>query len=336
MVDQLSGGVGLVLSGAVAQGGFEAGALSALSRRKPRILGVAATSSGALNATLAAAGAATGQLELATDVLKKLWIEDGSWQHIADVPISDWLHLRGAFDTKRLQALVVDGLREVLSGWKGRPTAPVTLTLVTTNLNTGQGPDPAVPLPTYEQAIHFSAEQIVDPSQWARIANAAAASASLPLLFSPTSFDAAPCIDGGVVNNAPISYVLRDPNVDTVVVVATESPTKAKVASLAWPAVGGRIASALINERIAHDLGVAHKANARYRAIVAALDADPAVSEETRKRVLLATGRRLIKLYLVQPESPLPGDAFSGFFHRDQRTAYVEAGEGAPMTSIGD
>jgi predicted acylesterase/phospholipase RssA len=324
--------VGLVLSGAVAQGGFEAGALSALAAKTPGILSIAGTSSGALNATVAAAGVAAGRLDRAATVLKKLWIEDGSWQHIADVTLSDWLHLRGAFDTKRLQSLIMEAIGEVLDGWKGEPT-PVTLTLVTTNLDALPRTKGTVPLPTYEEAIPFTAESIVNRDNWKRIANAAAASATFPGLFSPTSFDGAPCIDGGAVNNAPISHVLDNPNVDTVVIVTTESPKIPQKASLGGAALVSRVAAALINECIAYDITEAQKVNARYKAIAGALDA-AAVSADTKARVLDASGYRLIQLYLVQPENPLPGDSFSGFLHRDQRMAYVEAGEHASIVPI--
>jgi hypothetical protein len=37
----------------------------------------------------------------------------------------------------------------------------------------------------------------------------------------------------------------------------------------------------------------------------------------------------------VQPDEPLPGDAFSGFRHRDQRVECVEAGRDALMIRLG-
>ncbi len=335
MAERLSGSVGLVLSGAVAQGGFEAGALGTLAQRRPRIVRIAGTSSGALNATVAAAGVATGRLEKAAAVLEKLWIDDGSWQHIADFPLNDWLHIRGAFDTRRLQGLIRTALGEVLDGWEGEP-APVRLTLVTTNLDATPRPAGGVPLPTYEQPVTFSAREIVDSANWRRIANAAAASATFPGLFSPTSFDGAPCIDGGAVNNAPISHVLEaPPDVDTVVVVTTESPTIPQEASLGGTALVARIAAALINERIAYDLTQAKKVNEQYKAIARALD-DAGVSSSAKTDVLKATGMRPIVLYLVQPDEPLPGDAFSGFRYRDQRIECVEAGRSASMIRLGE
>ena len=330
MVNQMSGVVGLVLSGAVAQGAFEAGVLASLAARAPRISRIAGTSSGALNAVVAAAGVATGRLDLAATVLKKLWLDDGSWQHIADVPLADWLHLRGIFNTKRLRELVRKAIGDVVTGFSGKP-APLMLTLVTTNLDALPRTVGARPLPTYEQPITFGAEEIVDPDSWHVIANAAAASATFPGLFSPTRIDGAQCIDGGAVNNTPISYVLDASDVDTVVIVTTESPTVPKDGSLGGTALLARVASALIHERIACDVRAAQKANGRYEAVARALEGAPV---ETRDRVLEALAYRPIALYLVQPETALPGDAFSGFSRRDQRSAYLLAGEQAPMVRL--
>jgi NTE family protein len=351
MVQNLSGKVGLVLSGAVAQGGFEAGALGTLAAENPdmAVTRFAGTSSGALNATIAAVGVATRQLAKAAEVLQNLWINDGSLWRIADVPWRDWpalwsdrLHLRGALDTSRLQLLVQKAIREVLDGWNGTP-ADVTLTLVTTNLNAPTGP---VRLPVYELPVVFGAQELVDPTQWKTVANAAAASATFPGLFAPTSYDGSPCIDGGAVNNSPISYVLRDPrgtgpvakteepDVKTVVVVTTEFSMVAPTKEVGGTALVSRVASALIDERIAYDLAQAKKVNQRYHHLDGVLRSIPAISAADRRRVLEAARCWPIDLYLVQPTEPLEGDAFSGFLHEKQRRQYVEAGKKARIVPI--
>jgi hypothetical protein len=38
---------------------------------------------------------------------------------------------------------------------------------------------------------------------------------------------------------------------------------------------------------------------------------------------------------MCPPFRILPGDAFSGFLHKKQRSAYIEAGEKAPWVKIG-
>lgn len=332
------GGVGLVLAGAVTQGAFGAGAVCTLAERRPRILQIAGTSSGALNAVLVAAGVATGELANAASVLARLWLDHGSWNDVAHVKVGDWFHARGVFDTTRLSAVVQEGLGEVVGArGQSRVTAPVRVTLVTTNLDGIRRADSVVPLPTYEQPIAFTESDLLDPARWPVIANAAVASATFPGVFSPTRAAAAggaPCIDGGAVNNAPISYVLRDPEVRKVVVVTSESSQLEIKPDFGGADLAAKIADVLIHERVAYDLLAAHKANKRYDAIRRALD-ESSIPSEVRSRVLAACGYRPLELYLVHPEAPLSGDAFSGFFSRAQRSGYVEAGKRAEMTRLG-
>jgi NTE family protein len=329
-------GTGLVLAGAVAQGAFGAGAVTALAKKRPRILQIAGTSSGALNASLVAAGVVAGNLERATSVLTTLWLDHGSWADIAHVRVGDWFHARGLLDTQRLSEIVQEGISEILNGSAVSAKAPVTLTLVTTNLDGRPRPDGVVPLPTYEQPIVFTEKDFIDPAKWPEIANAAVASATFPGIFAPTKADAAggaPCIDGGAVNNAPISYVLKDSQVGRVVVVTSESSQVEVKPDFGGTDLVAKVADAIVHERIAYDLVTAHKANKRYEAIGRALD-ESNVSPDAKARVLLASGYRPVELYLVHPDPPLAGDGFSGFFDRAQRNSYIEAGERAPMIAI--
>lgn len=344
MVDEGSEkGVGLVLAGAVARGAFGAGAVRTFAKKNPRIVRIAGTSSGALNAVLVAAGVAAGNLEGAASVLTNLWLDHGSWADIVRIRAVDWLHLKGLLDTQRLSGIVQDGLGQVLNGLNGGPArARVHLTLVTTNLDgleSNKGPSP---LPTYEQPLVFTEKELVDKTRWPEIANAAVASATFPGVFSPTKVMAArgaPCIDGGAVNNAPISYLLwdRDTGVDTgvaKVVVVTSEPSQLKVqADFGGIELVSRIADVVIQERVARDLLAAHRANQRYKAISDEL-IQSGVPQDARERVLRALKIRPIELYLVRPDPPLEGDAFSGFFSRAERQGYVRAGAAAAMIPI--
>jgi NTE family protein len=340
MVDDDNGsevGVGLVLAGAVAQGAFGAGVVSAFATKRPRILQIAGTSSGALNAVLVAAGVATGQLERATSVLVNLWLDHGSWTGIAHFQVGDWFHARGLLDTKRLNEIVQEGIGEILKGWAGvSAKAPVTLTLVAANLDGRQRTGSVVPLPTYEEPMTFTEKDFIDSSRWPVIANAAVASATFPGVFSPTKAIAAggvPCVDGGAVNNAPISYVIRDPQVQKVVVVTSESSQLEAKPDFGGADLVAKVTDALIHERVASDLVAAHKANKRYEALARELSVS-GVPAAVKARVLLASGYRIVDLYLVRPDPPLVGDAFSGFFSRARRSSYVEAGQGAAMIRI--
>jgi NTE family protein len=328
---QGEGRTALVLAGAVAQGAFGAGAVSYLADNDVRIGPIAATSSGALTAAVVAAGVATGELAYAAGVAKDLWLDHAAWKDIAHVSPADWLHARGVMDTSRVIAIVREGIQRVVEHARGRrEPAATTLTLVMTSL--GALANDVEPLPTYEKAVVFATADLLAPTKWDAIATAAAASATFPGVFAPTIVDGTPCIDGGAVNNAPISYALDDPGVRRVIVVTSESshPPETRI--------GGaelieKLADIVIHERIAHDLAVANKTNALLKDVKAALESTGA-TDETRAEVLRALGWRELDLRVIRPAPPLSGTSFSGFSDRALRQEYIEAGARAAAVAL--
>lgn len=322
--------VALVLAGAVAKGPFGVGAISALASKGVPFRRIAATSSGALTAAVIGAGVAIGDLAKAAAVARDLWLDHGAWTDFQHVSLGDWLHGRGLLDTSRLVKLVEEGLRRVVEP-SSKVRAPCRVTFATTSLLPLQ--DVVSPLPTYERAVHFEADEFVDPDKWPSIALAAAGSATFPGIFAPTPVGGRPCIDGGAVNNAPIAYVLDEPKVRTIFVVTSEAREPATEAELDGVNLFSRIADIAINERISHDLGVASKTNERLRAVKSALESTRA-SRETTDAVLGALGWRELDLVLIGPPEDLPGSAFSGFFRRELREQYWQAGEQAGSDAL--
>jgi NTE family protein len=319
--------VALVLAGAVAQGAFGVGAAVSLAKAGVRIQRVAATSSGALSAAVLGAGIATGQLGFAAEVARDLWINHGAFEDIRHVNPSDLLHARGLLDTTRLVSLVEEGIQRVMERDAAVPVqGGARVTLVAASLNAV--PDGCGPLPTYEKAMTFEPDDYFEPLNWKRIATAAAASATFPGLFSPTMVDGMPCVDGGAVNNAPISHVLDEPAVRRVVIVTSEPSPLAPATDYGGQQLLSRLADVLINERVSHDLGVASRTNALLRNIRSALDGTGA-SPETARAVFQAIGWREIELLVVHPDPPLAGSSFAGFFDKGLRESYISAGEAA-------
>jgi predicted acylesterase/phospholipase RssA len=317
------GGVALVLSGAVAKGAFSVGAIGEFAARGWPIRRIAATSSGALTAAVLGAGIATGRLPFAAEVAKSLWLDHGAWGDITHLSWHNWLHARGLSDTSKLVSLVQEGIQRVVESSPGSVRAPVKVTLVTSSLRALPAADEA--LPRYELDKDFDERDFVDSAMWPEIATCAAASASFPGLFSPTVLDGLPCIDGGAVNNAPISCLLDDPQVQTVIVITSESLASAPTPELGGAELVAKLADILINERIAHDLAMAERTNTLLRSVTSALDSTSA-TPETRAGVLGALGWRDLRLILVCPDTPLPGTALSAFADRNLRQAYIEAG----------
>jgi NTE family protein len=323
-------GVALVLAGAVSKGAFGVGAVSAIAPRGLPIRQIAATSSGALTAAVIGAGAATGQVEVAAKIARETWLEHGAWGDIQHVSLGDWFHVRGVLDTSRLIALVREGIQRVVESWSGVLT-PAHVTFVTASLN--PLPDAKGPLPTYEWAIAFDAADFVNPDRWNDIATAAAASATFPGVFAPTLIAGTPCIDGGAVNNAPISYVVTDPTIGRVIVITSEAGNVQAMSQFGGPDLVSKVADIVINERVSNDIAVAHKTNDRLDRVVAALRSTHA-SPETIAAVIDALGWRKLELTLIRPDQELSGNTFSGFFDRTRRQEYIEAGERAAVRAL--
>jgi NTE family protein len=326
-------GVAIVLAGAVAQGAFAVGVLSYVAEKETRPMRrIAATSSGALTGAVIAAGVATGRFREATKIAMDMWLDHGAWNDVLRLSPADWLHARGASNTSKLSSIVAEGIRRVVGDPPGATRQPVELTLVTTSLNGIRGANE--PLPTYECPASFGTAELVDPRRWLEIATAAAASATFPGVFAPTSFGGARCIDGGAVNNAPISYVLRDSSVKRVILITSESTALDPSSQFGGAHLVGKVAEIIINERVAHDLAVAQKTNARLAAVTKAL-ADTSASPATTQAVLDALGWRELDLVPIYPDPPLKGTSFSGFSDKDLRKQYIDAGVRAAKRALG-
>jgi NTE family protein len=324
--------VALVLAGAVAKGAFAVGAATQVARERVAIRRIAATSSGALTAAVLGAGMATGRLTEAAEVATDLWLNHGTWSEIAHVTLGDWFHASGLLDTSNIINLVKDGIRQVM----GKPpyphvATPSKVTLITTRLVPKVGPTTS--LPVYEHAMHFEADDYFDESRWDLIARAAAASATFPAVFAPTVIDGEAFVDGGAVNNAPISHVLDTPGIRTVVVITSEGLVPDPGVPTGGADLIGKLADILINERVTVDIASAYKTNATLRRVKDALKATGA-SSDTSRRVLAALGWRELEVVLVYPDPILPGTAFSAFFDRDMRRSYIEEGVRAAQAAL--
>jgi NTE family protein len=322
----------LVLAGAVAKGAFAVGAVTHVARQGVPIHRIAATSSGALTAAVLGAGMATGRLAYAAEVATDLWLNHGTWNEIAHVTLGDWFHASGLLDTSNIAGLVHEGIRQVMGKASGAAAVgPSKTTLITTRL--APKASPGDELPIYEHPIHFDASDFLDPSRWDAIALAAAASATFPAVFAPTMIGGEAFVDGGAVNNAPISHVLDDPAVRTVFVVTSEASAPDPSVPGGGADLIGKLADILINERVSVDLASARKTNALLRRVAEALESTGATAE-TQQKVFAALGWRELDIVLVHPDPALEGSAFAAFFDQDLRRTYIEEGIRAAQAAL--
>jgi predicted acylesterase/phospholipase RssA len=137
-----------------------------------------------------------------------------------------------------------------------------------------------------------------------------------------------PCVDGGTVNNTPISWAI-EAGADRVVVV-TGNPLELPAEPLAGATLFGKEVDIAINERLFRDLMQARRVNKKLEAVDQAL-AHLAEGERASARaaVRAALGWAPLEIIEIRPAEALPGDAFSGLRDRSQRLAYLEAGRQA-------
>jgi NTE family protein len=324
--------VGIVIGGAVAKGAFAAGALAFLTERLraegAAIRALVGTSSGALNATVVAAGVAAGDPVAAAANLRTLWEERAGALHVFSPDLTAALRLDGLSGTRRVAALLDEACPRPSGA--GRP---VSLRLVTAPLAGEPGARTS-----FELVERFEGADFETDARRRRVFEAATASAAFPFVFAPVELPGAgPCIDGGVVNNTPIKEAIdEDLAIATVYVVVAHPPGLrlpiAAAARLGGVSLGARLADMLIEERLVRDIREAEAVNA-WLAALERLEVAGRIDRATRDEIIgsLYPGRdartlRRLRIVEVRPREALRGSAFAGFFDAGTRREYVQQG----------
>lgn len=318
--------ISVVLAGAVARGAFEAGALEVLARRDVEVVRIVAASSGALNATLLAWGVCAGNVRGATSKLVGLWETEATLSGVFDVNLRDVFRGQGLSDQSKLVHLLQSNVASCAAA------RPVEMRLVVTSLRGVQGRIGTADATTHELLLAFDERDFEDAERLARVFRAATASAAFPFAFAPADLGSdGPCVDGGVVNNTPLKYALRD-DIAAVVVIACSPQTLKLPAGHGGVDLLGDLADILIDERLYRDLREAEDVNRSLER----LDKLQLGADELRrvKDAIGWTGRRKIDIVQIRPAEALPGNMFSGFTSGSLRTQYLGLGREAARQAL--
>jgi predicted acylesterase/phospholipase RssA len=335
-----------VLSGAGAKGAYHAGVLSRFTHVP--ITRIAGTSAGALNALVYAAGLATGRLELAVHKMKQLWVDDGSWRNTLSFSPRGVLCRQGLSTDEKISKLLFDAVEDILESDEPVLTAPnpdLEFRIVATDLEGFRQPDGVT---THERGFVFHGRDFEVTEKVYAMVRRAAASAAFPGLFTPVKISPAvneerprPYLDGGLCDNAPLSYVLEDDAISQVYVVTSSAgnPEPDKAVSRGTGMVAD-IVDILVNERLSRDIESTRKMNRRLGAVRAALagpskvEPGPYSSDSggehdaaVASRVLKALDLRHVEVVKVCPNVELVGNVLSGLFDKRLRRSYYEAGQ---------
>jgi NTE family protein len=323
----------LVLSGAVAKGAFEAGAIDVIAQHGINVRRIVATSAGALNGSLLAAGIRADRAEDAARMLIDHWIQRGTWGNAVELSLRDVACGRGLSTSGKLARL----LRRSVEAFVPCAQHPISLTLVVAALRG----DPVVReiegTSSYESFATFSGRDLDDADQREWLYQYATAAAAFPGLFAPVGIaELGASLDGGIVNNTPIAHALREhPEIGRVIVV-THTPSLVDAPPPRGLDLVGHVGEMLITERLYRDLREARAVNARVTALESLVERGALSPTEARAaaHALGYCGKRRVELQVIRPTTRLAGNAFSGLSNRALREQYVDAGRRAAEDAL--
>jgi NTE family protein len=175
--------VAFVLSGGASLGAAQVGMLKALYERRIRPDLLVGTSAGAINAAFAASRPASVDT---ADELRSIWCGIGRGDVFPASPIAACLAFTGVRD----HAVSPAALRRTIRR----------------HLELDRLEDAAVPLHVVTSDAHTGEEVLLSTGP---AADAVVASAAIPGVFPPVRWGRRSLVDGGVVNNTPISHAVE-------------------------------------------------------------------------------------------------------------------------------
>jgi NTE family protein len=213
------------------------------------------------------------------------------------------------------------------------PLQHIRVKLVTTALNGERRSKSGIEATTFEHVLDFGDADFDSEQGRKRVAEAALASAAFPGLFVPVQIaGVGPCVDGGAVNNATISWAI-DLGADHVIIV-TGDPLHTPIDhELGGLELLGKEVDIAINERLFRDLGQARRVNQKLDELDAALQR-LSLDGAQRTQIFDVLGWKKLRITEIRPTRPLPGNAFSALGSPELRSQYIELGREAAERAL--
>ncbi|MCB9072131.1 MAG: patatin-like phospholipase family protein [Bdellovibrionaceae bacterium] len=322
--------IALVLPGAVAKGAFEAGVIDVLIENKIEVSRIVATSSGALNGLAFASAIRHGNEDMVRKKLIDAWVEKGSWQNSFTLNPLNFFLGRGLSSSENLVELMNGFIDENQPPGNG----DIQLQIIVSAVNGIQKKIGKTPATSYEKCLHFKNNDFDTQHDLTNVFKTVSAACAFPGLFTPVSLDnLGPCVDGGVVNNAPIKYALKDSNVSRIIVVIPFPAVMKSPASLSGFSFLGHLIEILINERLFRDLNSVYALNEKCMALKKLVE-EGSLSKDQCSKVLKEFKIRHVDIIEIRPTHRPKQSAFSGFFHKQDRVELVEEGREAARAAL--
>lgn len=301
----------VILGGAAGKGPFAAGALGVVAKhqREFEIACVVGTSSGALNAAVFAAGLRVGREAEAAADLETLWRDTANVRHIV---------------TMRMRENIVKNALAKFAGYA--ETYPIKLRIAITTLDGKEVFANRRHYTTHEAIRHFQGTDFVSPQGIDDIARHAIASAAIPFVFPPVRLDGTTYVDGGVVDNAPIAWALRqDEEIEDLLVITSDPRVTARPRFITRLPLSS-VLNVVLHERLTRDLLEAYSFNKELKQLEA-MGVD-------MQRVRRELKWRQLKIVEIRPPKETPGGFVTGFFCKSQRIDNLDAGRAAAAQAL--
>jgi predicted acylesterase/phospholipase RssA len=189
-------------------------------------------------------------------------------------------------------------------------------------------------LPAGQEVITFTGEDFDTQERLEKVFNVVAAACAFPGLFDSVKIPGlGRCVDGGVVNNAPIRYAVEHSAVHRVIVPI---PFSAVMPKNDWG--GGlnllnHLIAILINERLFRDLESAHAMNEQVielqKMVAIGLINDGQKINIEKKLKISQT-----EIIEIRPQIHMNCSPFSAFFFKKERIALVQQGTLATSAAL--
>ncbi|MFN8672948.1 MAG: patatin-like phospholipase family protein [Candidatus Sericytochromatia bacterium] len=179
--------------------------------------------------------------------------------------------------------------------------------------------------------------------------NAISGSSCFPGMFQPTEMDIKGngqkrlYVDGGITKNAPFGRAIKlDPEIEYIFLISTSPITKPVINEIKdFPSVSGQVYEIIITKDIVNDYRKVTQINQKINLLKKIIERDEEgniLDNEKNHDLCKLAGfksvkdflsKRCVEVIFIEPDHPLEGDPFAGFYKKERRylmESYIKHG----------
>ncbi len=337
--------IGLVLSGGFLHGAFQVGALSVITRERVPIFYVAGSSVGAINGGALVIGKVNKAEETWRNISKKEIFRFSAWNFILETfrnALSRDLGPDGIFDnTPLLELFRSYGRAEDLLA------SPIIFDVITANLQKRE-----------KEVFGNRDERVIQRPEL--LEQALLGSSAIPIFFKPVLIDGYQYLDGGLVDNAPLSHAVRA-GCDTIIFIDISQPSEHKTSGgkkgkkeekhppqprpyHGIYSIGLVVTEILTRTSLEYDFRRAHETNEDIRNFDAfrswLIERHPAFRDsesktfESYQNTLSFSRKKHVKICTIKPARPLPAISPMGDIDQKAIEEMMEHGRERALSAL--